>query len=1138
MKIRRRAILVIVLTNFMIILLSVLAGTGYVREKVEQYIEADMMVVADIADRFISAELDRLRYEAGEVAEALAGAEPADWPGILSTQMWQYPKFIGMSVMSRTTGTITSVGKKPASAALFDHEAIQRAFEGEKSFTSTVPVGDGVAFYLAAPIPGTEEHVLALTLDGTYFSALAAEYKVWETGHIFIDDRDGYVIANIRDEWVQNRQNFILEAQRDPQYADAAAMIEKLTAGGRGIGYYSMNGVSRICAYRPIVGSEEGWCLGIVAPLSESPVRNVDRGLFIIAGISFLLNIAAAFVASNFIKNPYEEVEILKEAAEAGLSEQKKMMAELKHRDDLLETVNRAVDRLLRSEPEDFSDTMREGMGMMARSIGADRIYLHRNYTEGGKRYNVKLHEWVDESQLPRTSGRDVRFLCDGQVFQTQDKLSRGESIRCLARDLPPLCKECLDVQNALAVMVIPVFLRNEFWGFVGFDNCHSERLFTENEESIMRSGSLIAASALLRNESMLSLQDTSAQLEIALAGAEEANNAKTNFLAHMSHEIRTPLNAVVGFSELALGADQLDPAMADKLEKIHDSGMTILSIVNDVLDISKIESGKFEIYPARYDTPSLINDIVILNIVRIGEKPITFRLDVDENLPGALYGDDLRVKQIFSNLLSNAFKYTNAGEVEWRVGFEREGESVWLVSSVRDTGIGMKPEGIRKLFSEYNQVDEKTNRSVEGTGLGLAISKRLVDMMGGTITVESEYGKGSTFTVRLRQAFAESAPIGRSVADNLMGLRYTRAKRGDNAKFARANLSYAHVLVVDDIVTNQDVVKGMMKPYRMKIDCAISGKQAIELIRAGSPRYSAVFMDHMMPEMDGIEATRIIREEIGTDYARHVPIIALTANAIVGNEEMFLNHGFQDFISKPIDMAKLDAVLRRWVRDKTLEENLLTAEENGARPNEELPHTGTTVPSLGNIAIDGLDMRKLLERFGGDGEVSVGVLHSYAKNTRPLLADLKKYLETENLADYAIVVHGVKGSSYGICAEAVGRSAEALEAASKAGDLAAVRSGHPAFERMTESLVSRIDRALDAFGLVSEKRTAHAPDEALLAELREACRAFDMDRVDRAMTQLESFRYETRGALVEWLRKQVDDMMFEIVSDGDWPFE
>jgi signal transduction histidine kinase len=255
-------------------------------------------------------------------------------------------------------------------------------------------------------------------------------------------------------------------------------------------------------------------------------------------------------------------------------------------------------------------------------------------------------------------------------------------------------------------------------------------------------------------------LKERDNQLEIALSDARAANQAKSNFLAHMSHEMRTPLNAVIGLSELTLSEERLSNEAESNLEKIYGAGSTILSIVNDILDISKIESGKIELHPVEYDMPSFINDIVTLNIVRIGEKPITFKLYVDEKLPGTLFGDDLRVKQVFNNLLSNAFKYTNEGMVEWRVSFTREGEEVCLVSSVTDTGIGIRPEDADKLFTDYGQVDIGTNRSVEGTGLGLSIARRIVEMMGGAITMESEYGKGTTFHVRLWQKSASDTVI------------------------------------------------------------------------------------------------------------------------------------------------------------------------------------------------------------------------------------------------------------------------------------------------------------------------------------------------------------------------------------------
>jgi CheY-like chemotaxis protein/two-component sensor histidine kinase len=381
-----------------------------------------------------------------------------------------------------------------------------------------------------------------------------------------------------------------------------------------------------------------------------------------------------------------------------------------------------------------------------------------------------------------------------------------------------------------------------------------------------------------------------------------------------MSHEMRTPLNVVIGLSELTIEVDGLSKDVRENLEKINSAGTTLLSTVNDILDISKIEAGKFELVPVEYDIPSLINDSITQSIMSIEDKPIQFVLDFDENIPTNLYGDDLRVKQILNNLLTNAFKYTREGTVKLSISCEYENSphpkkeengTIWLVARVSDTGKGIRKEDIDRLFIDYIQVDTLSNRKIEGTGLGLSITKRIVEMMDGAIFVESEYGKGSVFTVRFRQNFISGETIGAEVVKNLKNFQYSNSKRKKNSQMIRIRLPYARVLVVDDVVTNLDVVKGMMKPYGMQIDCVGSGYEAVEAIRIGKVKYNAVFMDHMMPGMNGMEATKIIREEIGTEYAKNLPIIALTANAIVGNREMFLSNGFHDFLSKPIEIAR-----------------------------------------------------------------------------------------------------------------------------------------------------------------------------------------------------------------------------------------
>jgi signal transduction histidine kinase/CheY-like chemotaxis protein len=419
------------------------------------------------------------------------------------------------------------------------------------------------------------------------------------------------------------------------------------------------------------------------------------------------------------------------------------------------------------------------------------------------------------------------------------------------------------------------------------------------------------------------------AEAETASVEAISASLAKSRFIANMSHEMRTPMNVIVGLTDLMLEEDGVSGKIKDELIKINTAGTTLMGLINDVLDISKIEAGKQDLTPVEYDAASFLNDIITLNIVRIGEKPITFKLDIGENLPQTLFGDDLRIKQVLNNLLSNAFKYTKAGIVTLGVtanGILAGGASdywwedapvkigggdIWVDFCISDTGIGIREADIDKLFSDYNQVDTKANREIEGTGLGLSITKKFVEMMGGDISVESEYGKGTTFHVRIRQGFITDTPIPKETVESLRNFRYTDKKKQEQGKIVRADLSYARVLVVDDFPMNLDVAAGMLRKYKMQVDCVQSGQEAVDRIKAGEPVYNAVFMDHMMPGMDGVEATRLIRA-LGTEYAEKIPVIALTANAVAGSEQMFLENGFNAFLPKPFNAPLLDSVIKQ----------------------------------------------------------------------------------------------------------------------------------------------------------------------------------------------------------------------------------
>ncbi|MDR1352996.1 MAG: response regulator [Treponema sp.] len=623
---------------------------------------------------------------------------------------------------------------------------------------------------------------------------------------------------------------------------------------------------------------------------------------------------------------------------------------------------------------------------------------------------------------------------------------------------------------------------------------------------------------------------------------AESASEAKSHFLANMSHEMRTPLNAIIGFAELELGKEKdkdLKSETMESLEKIYSSGVTLLGLINDILDISKIESGKFELVPVNYDMPSLINDTVVLNAVRIGSKPVEFKLDIDKNLPARLFGDELRIKQIFNNLLSNAFKYTKEGTVTLRIRSTRDSAGdVWITANISDTGIGIKAEDIGKLFSDYNQVDTKSNRHIEGTGLGLAITRRMAEMMSGGVSVESEYGKGTTFTVTILQGFAGDAVIGEELAANLRDFRYTMARQDRNKQLVRSYIPYARVLVVDDVPTNLDLARGIMKPYGMTVDCAASGPEAIGLIRDGESRYNAVFMDHMMPGMDGIEAVRVIRNEIDSEYARTVPIIALTANAIIGNEELFLNNGFQAFLTKPIDIIKLNEAINRWVRDKSLEKELdLDVESRiaegkagvageGGQPGEDDAWSRLAEMFL-CFRIDGLDSEKGLERFGGDGKAYLDSLRSYVVHTPFLLETAMAAKIVEAFSDYAITVHGIKGSSYGICADGIGQKAEKLEHAAKEGDAALIDRETSAFVDEAERFIAALAEMVETLEGRLQKPHMAAPDPALLARIRDAAENYDIGEIDGVMDELEQYSYESDSGLVSWLREQIDKSEF-----------
>ena len=402
----------------------------------------------------------------------------------------------------------------------------------------------------------------------------------------------------------------------------------------------------------------------------------------------------------------------------------------------------------------------------------------------------------------------------------------------------------------------------------------------------------------------------------------ENESMEKSKFLARMSHEIRTPLNAVLGIAEIQLKAEGLSPKTEEAFCRIHRSSTMLLAIINDILDLSKVEAGKMEIIPSSYELAGLLADIMQQNVLRIGNRQIEFKLNLKESLPYHLIGDELRIKQILNNILSNAFKYTDEGQITLSVDTEDAsgGSQITLVLRVEDTGKGMTTEQIGALFDNFEHYNLQNKRFSEGAGFGMTIACQLAAMMGGNIKVESEPEKGSTFIVRLPQKLSDEAVIDKETRDNLQSLKVAQTLLKGISKSVHISMPYARVLVVDDVESNLFVAEGILMQYKIAAETARNGQEAIEKVKSGKV-YDIIFMDHMMPEMDGIETTRIIR---AMGYIH--PIVALTANALKGAAEMFLDNGFSGFISKPIDLQQLELYLLHFINDEKPSKTIKTA--------------------------------------------------------------------------------------------------------------------------------------------------------------------------------------------------------------------
>ncbi|WP_461245872.1 ATP-binding protein [Treponema sp. R6D11] len=686
---------------------------------------------------------------------------------------------------------------------------------------------------------------------------------------------------------------------------------------------------------------------------------------------------------------------------------------------------------------------------------------------------------------------------------------------------------------------------------------------------------------------------------------AESASKAKSDFLAKMSHEIRTPMNAITGMAELLLRGE-LSCEARGYAHDIKQAGNNLVSLINDILDLSKIESGKLDIVPVKYMLSSLINDTVNIIRTRLKEKPIRFFTNIDGNIPNSLIGDEVRIRQILLNLLSNAVKYTEKGCIGLTITIiKQDDKQVLLKIEVSDTGKGIKPEDQKKLFNEFVRVDMKKNQGIEGTGLGLVITNRLCAAMAGKLSMESEYGKGSVFTVIIPQDIESITPFAivespekkkvlvyesrlnyaKSVCWSLENMKvpytmvtnqrdfafslyrekwfyvfsgyglYEKVKplieRSDsvfcggkkphlalmiewgteahipNARFVsipvqslsiantlngkadrqnyfegsanssviRHTFPHARLLIVDDIATNLKVAEGLLSPYKAKIDACLSGAEAIELVKQN--KYDLIFMDHMMPEMDGIEATATIRawekeqaEKDGTsftegektstsftygetrsdnrDLRKQIPIIALTANAVVGMREMFIEKGFNDFLSKPVDVSKMDEILDRWIpQDKRDSRKNHIKQSYNNYVNDENEEQNQLLPFLEPaedsdfLTIPNVDTAKGIAMLRGNLDTYKKVLSMFCKDADERLSKLQTIPEADTLPAFIINIHSLKSASASIGAQEVSSHAAELEASGKTADMAFIDEHLPDFTAQLTELVKNIRTVL-----------------------------------------------------------------------------
>ncbi len=597
------------------------------------------------------------------------------------------------------------------------------------------------------------------------------------------------------------------------------------------------------------------------------------------------------------------------------------------------------------------------------------------------------------------------------------------------------------------------------------------------------------------------------------------ASKAKSFFLSNMSHEIRTPINAVLGMNEMIL-RECRDDNIAAYAESVRVAGNSLLGIVNDILDFSKIEAGKMEIIPVDYDLSSVLNDLVNMVQTRADEKGLKILIEFDKTTPKLLHGDDVRIKQVITNILTNAVKYTEKGSVTFRVAYEKLAgeEAVLLKVSVKDTGIGIKKEDMEKLFSEFERIDEERNRYVEGTGLGMNITKRLLHMMGSDLQVSSVYGEGSEFSFAVKQGVVKWEELGDYEAS------YRQMLKSRKAYKERFTAPQAEVLMVDDNPMNLMVFKSLLKQTQLKVDVAESGDEGLAM--AYDKKYDIIFLDHMMPDKDGIETLHEMQAQKMNPNI-HTPVVCLTANAISGAREEYIKEGFDDYLTKPIDSVMLEELLIAYLPPEKVVRVQRESDETEEEIAAKLPQELQVLSGQSLIDVSGGIINS------GGVEAYLPLLKVFYESADRNAEEINRLYADEDYKNYTIRVHALKSSARIIGAAAFGEKAQSLEDAGKDNNRAYIRENHETFmqdyARLRELLapIYEGDKPDDSELIPADAEMM----QDVYAELREAADSMDTERLEGVFEDMKGYSVPSEDAeLFVALKKAADAYDYEKV--------